>query len=135
MLPPPLTEFIPPPAVCRRKWAKSTINMSAFANVQPQAVERILWIPDGDHIYLIRCDEDHWHDKQINGQPWQSSRQGLNGIKKFGTCRGSFICLNDDCPIYTVEQIRNKVDFVKEKFGAYSCSNCKQFVQHRQCNA
>ena len=45
-----------------------------------------------------------------------SSRQGLNGIKKVGTCRRSFICLNDDCPIYTAERIRNKVDFVKEKF-------------------
>ena len=65
----------------------------------------------------------------------QSSCQGLNGIKKFGTYRGSFICLSDDCPIYTAEQICNKVDFVKEKFGAYSCSNCKQFVQRRQCNA
>ena len=114
------------------------INMSAFVNVQPEAVEKILWIPDGDHIYLIRCDEDHWHDKQIDGWPWQmteSSCEGLNGIKKFGTCRGSFIGLNDDYPIYTVEQIRNKVDFVKEKFGAYSCSSCKQFVQCRQCNA
>ena len=70
ILPSAPTEFIPPPAVCRRKWAKPTINMSAFANIQPQAVERILWIPDGDHIYLIRCDEDHWHDKQIDGQPW-----------------------------------------------------------------
>ena len=46
------------------------INMSAFANVQPQAVERIPWIPDGDHINLIKCDEDHWHDKQIDGWPW-----------------------------------------------------------------
>ena len=46
----------------------------------------------------------------------QSSHQGLNGIKKFGTYRGSFICLNDDCPVYTVEWICNKVDFVKEKF-------------------
>ena len=70
MLPPPLTEFIPPPAVHRRKWAKSMITMNACANIQPQAVERIPWIPDGDHIYLIRCDEDHWHDKQIDGQPW-----------------------------------------------------------------
>ena len=26
-------------------------------------------------------------------------------------------------------------DFMKEKFGAYSCSNCQVFVQHRQCNA
>ena len=65
----------------------------------------------------------------------QSSHQGLNGIKKFGTCRGSFICLSDDCQIYAAEWICNKVDFVKEKYGAYSCSNCKQFVQHRQCNA
>ena len=28
----------PPPAVCRQKWAKSTINMSAFSNVTPEAV-------------------------------------------------------------------------------------------------
>ena len=49
----------------------------------------------------------------------QSSHQGLNGIKKFSTCRGSFICLNDNCPIYTVEQIHNKVDFIKEKFGIH----------------
>ena len=27
------------------------------------------------------------------------------------------------------------MDFINEKFGAYSCSNCKQFVQCRQCNA
>ena len=47
-LPPPPTEFISPPAVHRRKWAKSMINMSAFVNVQPDAVERILWIPNGD---------------------------------------------------------------------------------------
>ena len=85
ILPPLTTEFILSPAVCRRKWATSMINMSAFLNIQPEAVERILWIPDGDHIYLIRCDKDHWHDKQIDGQPWQmtkSSCEGLNGIKK-----------------------------------------------------
>ena len=27
------------------------------------------------------------------------------------------------------------MDFIKEKFGAYSCSNCKVFVQCRQCKA
>ena len=65
----------------------------------------------------------------------KSSCIGLDGIKKFGTCRGSFICLNDDYPIYTAKHIQNRVDFTKEKFGAYSCSNCKVFVQSRQCNA
>ena len=131
-------EFIPPPAIRRRKWAKSTINMSAFSNVTLEVVDRMPWIPDGDHIYIIRCEEDYWHDKQIDGHPWQmtkSSRTSLVGIKKFGACRGSFICLNDDCPIYTAEHIRNRVDFMKENFGAYSCSNCKVFVQCRQCNA
>ena len=112
--------------------------MSAFSNVTPEVVDRMPWIPDGDHIYIIRCEEDYWHDKQIDGRPWQmmkSSRTGLVGIKKFGACRGSFICLNDDCPIYTAKHIRNRVDFMKENFGAYSCSNCKVFVQCRQCNA
>ena len=131
----PEEEFIPPPAICRRKWAKSTIDMSTFSNVTPEVVDRI---PDGDHIYLIRCEEDYWHDKQINGHPWRMTKcscKCLEGIKNFGTCRGSFICLNDDCPIYTAEHIRNRVDFMKEKCGVYSCSNCKVFVQRRQCNA
>ena len=134
----PEEEFIPPPAIHRRKWAKSTINMSTFSNITPEVADRMPWIPDGDHIYIIRCEEDYWHDKQIDGYPWQmkkSSHTGLVGIKKFGACRGSFICLNDDCPIYTAEHIRNRVDFMKENFGAYSCSNCKVFVQCRQCNA
>ena len=67
---------------------KSTINMSAFLNITPEAVDRMPLIPDGDHIYLIRCEEDYWHDKQINGQPWQmtkSSHKGLDGVKKLRT--------------------------------------------------
>ena len=134
----PEEEFIPPPAIHRRKWAKSTINMSAFSNVTPEVVDRMPWIPDGDHIYIIRCEEDYWHDKQIDGHLWRMTKSfhtGLVGIKKFGACRGSFICLNDDCPIYTAEHIRNRVDFMKENYGTYSCSNCKVFVQCRQCNA
>ena len=134
----PQEEFIPPPAIRRRKWAKSTINMSTFSNVTPEVVDRMPWIPDGDHIYIIRCEEDYWHDKQIDGRPWRmtkSSCTGLVGIKKFGACRGSFICLNDDCPIYTAKHIRNRVDFTKENFGTNSYSNCKVFVQCRQCNA
>ena len=80
----PEEEFIPPPAIHRRKWAKSTINMSTFPNVTPEVVDRMPWIPDGDHIYLIRCEEDYWHDKQIDGCPWRmmsSPLQGLEGIK------------------------------------------------------
>ena len=37
----PEEEFIPPPAVCRRKWAKSTIDMSTFSNVTPEVVDRM----------------------------------------------------------------------------------------------
>ena len=61
--------------------------MSAFSNVTPEVVDRMPWIPDGDHIYIIRCEEDYWHDKQIDGCPWRmmkSSCTGLVGIKKFG---------------------------------------------------
>ena len=63
----PEEEFIPAPAICRRKWAKSTINMSAFSNATPEVVDRMPWIPDGDHIFLIRCKEDYWHNKESMG--------------------------------------------------------------------
>ena len=42
ILPPQETEFILLPAVCQRKWAKSTINVSAFSNITPEAVDRML---------------------------------------------------------------------------------------------
>ena len=48
--------------------------MSAFSNVTPQVVDRMPWIPDGDHIYIIRCEEDYWHDKQIDGRPWRMTK-------------------------------------------------------------
>ena len=57
------------------------------------------WDANGNSIYLIPTTEEYWHDKQLDGRHWiftTSSKKGLNGICKFGTCQGSLICMNPE---------------------------------------
>ena len=38
----------------------------------------------GPYLSPLRCEEDYWHDKQIDGWPWQMTKRsckGLDGIK------------------------------------------------------
>ena len=114
------------------------MDMLVFVGVQPQLMSSMPWAPDGNNIYVINTTEDYWHEKQKDGRHWQfspTSHKGLNGTRKFGSCKGSFICKNDDCPKYTTENVCNEIEFVKEKNGPYVCNSCGFFVQHKRCNA
>ena len=85
--------------------------------------------------YVIKCSEDYWWDKQIDSYHWKftkSSQVGLNGIRKFETCRGSFICKNDMCTKYTTENVQNRIDFQKD-FNAHTCKSCGFYVHREFC--
>ena len=74
---------------------------------------------------LLPTMEEFWHDKQIDGRHWTfttSYKKGLDGKRKFGTCQGSLICMNPQCPVFKTEQIRNQIDFVKHEFEGHACS-------------
>ena len=102
-----IPDILPQQSIHQRKRpfpnARNHMDMLVFVGVQPQLMSSMQWAPDGNNIYVINTTEDYWHEKQKDGRHWQfspSSCKGLNGIRKFGTCRGSFICKNDDCPKY-----------------------------------
>ena len=104
--------FAPPPLPgANRKKLKSKkgkLDLYQFENFQPQCVEMMPWDVHGNGIYLISCTEEFWHDRQQDGHHWQftmSLKKGLDGIRKFGTCVGSNICMNPKCALFTSEGI------------------------------
>ena len=76
-------------------------NYLKLTQLQVKMVNSILWEVDGDHHYRIQCDSDTWVDRQKDSQ-WYvmttSSRKGLQGIWKVGSCQGLRICQNIQCP-------------------------------------
>lgn len=122
----------------RKKNMKNSIDMNAFVNIEAELVDRIPWKIDGNKMYSIMCEEDYWHDLQIDGHTWKSttsSRKDLDGIRKFATCKGGLICQNPECPKLTTEGVENIVEFKRDKQGSYTCSICGYYVTRKQCPA
>ena len=92
----------------RVKGSKGKLNLNLFEGKVPESVDKMPWDANGNSIYLIPTTEEYWHEKQLDGRHWiftTSSKKGLNGIRKFGTCQGSLICMNPECPTWTTEQV------------------------------
>ena len=83
---------------------------------------------NGNKIYAIPTTEEFWHDKQMDGRHWTftttSSKKVLDDKRKFGTCQGSLIFMNPQCPVFTTEGICNQIDFAKHKFEGHVCNSC-----------
>ena len=50
---------------------KSYLNMGLFIVLQHEVVDRMPWKTIGNQIYVIKCSEDYWWDKQIDGYHWK----------------------------------------------------------------
>ena len=117
----------------KAKGHKSYLNLGLFSGVEPEIVDQIPWLVQGNRIFTIKCSEDYWHDKQLDGCHWKftkSSHKGLDGVTKFGTCQGYFICKNNKCTKYTTEQVQNTIDFQRD-FKGHTCRSCG-FYTHRE---
>ena len=111
----------------RIKSSKGRLNLAFFSHIQPEVVDNMPWDVNGNKIYTIPTTEEFWHDKQIDGRHWTfttSSKKGLDGKRKFGTCQGSLICMNPQCPVFKTEKLRNQIDFVKHEFEGHACNIC-----------
>ena len=105
----------PLPGACRKriKAAKGKLNLNFFTDMQPEVADNIPWDVNGNKIYAIPTTEEFWHDKQMDRRHWTfttSSKKGLDGKCKFGTCQGSLICMNLHCPVFTTEGVCNQID-------------------------
>ena len=130
--PPPL------PGACRKriKGAKGKLNLQFFTDMQPEVADNIPWDVNGNKIYAIPTTEEFWHDKQMDGRHWTfttSSKKGLDGKCKFGTCQGSLICMNPHCPVFATEGICSQIDFVKHEFKGHTCNSCGYMASREFC--
>ena len=63
-----------------------------------------------------------------------SSKSGFRGIRKVGTCLGSWSCCNDECSFLKTEKVRNTCHFIY-KAGSRMCYSCGQFAAQAPCGA
>lgn len=131
-------EVFVPGSVKKKKHCKNRLDTSLFFNLPEELVDRLPWDVTGNHIYKVKCKEDDWYNRQLDGHCWKSTsstRKGLDGTRKFGTCKGSHICRNPQCPKWTTEKVRNKIDFQREAKGSYTCSSCGYYAVREKCTA
>ena len=67
------------------------------------------------------------------------SREGFVGERRIGTCQGSFVCRNKQCPFVRTSKnsVPNKVSwrFLKAKRNIQICNICDQVAQREGCSA
>ena len=57
----------PPKQKHKAKGQKSYLNLGLFSGVEPEVVDQMPWLVQGNRIFTIKCSEDYWHDKQLDG--------------------------------------------------------------------
>ena len=63
-----------------------------------------------------------------------SSKTGLNGICKVGTCKGSWQCVNTSCSFLKTEKKPNTCHF-DYRGGSHACYSCGTYAQQVPCTA
>ena len=117
------------------KHKKKCINYVKFAHMDSVLVEEIPWDVDRDQKYRIECEEDEFIDKAKDGRWFEmhtSSRKGLIGKRKAGSCQGSLMCENNTCPKLLSEGIPNTNEFTKDS-GVDVCKCCGYYVYRVYC--
>ena len=118
-------------------YRKTMPNYLKLTQLQVEMVNSIPWEVDGDHHYRIQCDSDTWVDRQKDSRWYvmtRSSRKGLRGIRKVGSCQGSRICQNIQCPKLQSEGVCNvnPKEFTPDH-GAYICKCCGYYAVQIFC--
>ena len=132
-----------PESYCREKrpkklkYKKKSINYMKFAQMDSVLVDEIPWDVDRDQKYRIECEEEDYIDKAKDGRWFEmhtSSRKGLVGKRKAGTCQGSLMCENTNCPKLLSEGIPNTNEFTKDS-SVDVCKCCGYYVYRAYCGA
>ena len=134
----PVQKLPPLPSPRKRppKYAKKKLTLGVFCDVAPKQVDEIPWEINGNVIYKMKCTEDTLVRDTTDGRWFQlknSTKVGLNGIRKVGSCNGSLICTYENCPKVTTENVYNKIDFKREGQKQYPCGVCSYYAERVYC--
>ena len=123
---------------------RSYLDYTAFAKLPIEEVERVPWNIDGYHIYQIKdTNVNNYRSKMADGRSWlfcTSKTKEDYILKRFGKCKGAYICTNNECSMFTCEGVRNMIKFKPHNCGREGtslkvCSMCDYVVQPRHCPA
>ena len=113
-----------------------------FNSVQPKFVSRLPENIDGTCLFKIKVQDHQWHavtgDKR-HFRMLTSSCERFYGERRIGTCKGSFICNNRQCPFIQTSHCGqpNKVSW-RNVTGIYHfkvCAICDHVAQRNYCGA
>ena len=113
-----------------------------FCNHTPQDVESIPSDIDGTQLYRVKCNKSDWLMRTRDLHHFTmvtSSREGFPGDRRIGTCQGSFVCRNDQCPFVQTSPgcVPNKVSwrYIKSRKNIRICNICDQAAEREGCGA
>ena len=108
-----------------------------YSEMEPTEVDRLPGEIDGTCWYRIKCSEKEYTEKTSDLR-WflmrTSSRIGLVGRRKVGSCLGSYICSNKSCSYLSTEGKPNEklFDYLYKK---KVCRSCGVFAAQKECHA
>ena len=113
-----------------------------FDNFSPIHVDHIPDDIDGTALYKIKLKDNDWHRVTRDKRHFvmhTTSKEGFTGIRRIGTCLGSFVCRNDDCPFICTssERVPNKVNWrvPRGKRHLRICTICDHIAVREGCGA
>ena len=108
----------------------------------PELIDAVPLDIDGTQFYRIKANKNEWHKVTRDLRHFNmvtSSREGFNGERRIGTCQGSFICNNDQCPFVLTSHnaAPNRVSwrYVRGRRTLRVCNICDQVAQREGCGA
>ena len=102
--------------VCQQIGRGKYFPVHLFDNIQPQEVNKIPECLEGLQLFQIKTNINTWHRDTSDLHHFNmhfSCRQGFSGIRKVGTCFGSYVCPNKEYALLSTSQNKeaNKVNF------------------------
>ena len=108
-----------------------------FSRCTPKKVQFLPPNIDGLKVYWVACTAKDIV-KKTTDRRWfymrTTSKSGFRGIRKVGTCMGSWSCQNPECSFLKTEKTRNTTHF-EYKAGSRACYSCGQFAAQAPCGA
>ena len=108
-----------------------------FRDVKPKRCNFLPQNLGGNKYYKVKCTIKNY-SKKTSDRRWfylrTSSKAGLNGIRKVGTCKGSWQCTNTSCSFLKTEKKPNTWHF-DYRGGSRACYSCGTYAQQIPCGA
>ena len=113
-----------------------------FERTVPELVDAIPLDIDGTQLYRVKTTKNQLTKVTRDLRHFHmltSSREGFVGERRIGTCQGSFVCRNKQCPFVRTSRhaVPNKVSwrYMKAKRNIRICNICDQVAQREGCGA